>query len=154
MATPTRPEEPDGNLHGRGRPEEPDGNLHVVQLTTVDHEILDCTGFQVSASVKMGEGDGLPRTGHSVSGIHQAAFVKLADKDTNALHQACALANPSLFATGCSAPICDRDVIGAETEYDGAALRFAEELAHVDGAVLAPFFSSLFEGFCRAFCSL
>lgn len=118
------------------RPEEPEGNLHVVQLTTVDHEIRNCDGFCQSVAEGVSSSSALPTPAGPLARTHtvggEETFVKLADPDTDALRQACTLANPSLFAAGCAAPICERDIIGEETAYDGAALRFTEELAHVD----------------------
>ena len=89
----------------------------MVQITTVDHEVIDVAVCEDADAEHGGE---------------RAPVLRLGDPDVAELRRACTLANPTLFAGECRAPVSEREIVGAETSFDEPALRWVEEVAHAD----------------------
>jgi hypothetical protein len=103
------------------RPPDPEGVWSVIQITTVDHEVVDvavCGATDEPAA--------------ALVPAPAAVGLQLDNADTLELSLAVCLANPTLFAGAPGTPVCERETLGSETEFDEPALRWVEELAHVD----------------------
>ena len=100
------------------RPPDPEGVWCVVQITTVDHEVIDVAVCEAEDT--------------GCAGGRRAPVLRLGDPDVGELRRACTLANPALFADECTAPVSEREIVGTETSFDEPALRWVEEVAHAD----------------------